>query len=156
MVDGSSFVGCCLTESQSRGCRNCSRRRTTSRSLEWLVVAAGCWAGEEMIAGSRLRGSRLMRKSVLIATTRRKVYQQLRIANDSASNGQAYAKVYLRRPLSVSPGKTPCHHPSRRTCRPRTEHGRLKPVDSRSTPSCFGPHGIVYASSGTLIDEELS
>jgi len=68
MVDGSSSAGCCLTGSQSQDYRNCSRRRTTLRSLEWLAVAAECLVGEEMTAVSHLRGSHPMRKSVLIAT----------------------------------------------------------------------------------------
>lgn len=156
MVDGSSTVGCCLTESQSRGCRNYSRRRRTWRSLEWLVVVVGCLAGEEMIAASRLRGNRPMRTSVLIATAQSNVHKQLCIAIEVVDWNEASANVYLHRPLSTSPGKTPSHHPGQRTCQPRIEHERPRPADSRSTLSCFGPREIVCASSGMLKDGELS
>ncbi len=156
MVDGSSSVGCCLTESQSRGCRNYWRRRTTWRSLEWLVVVVGCSAGEEMIAASRLRGNRPMRTNVWIATAQSNVHKQLCIAIEVVDCNHDSANIYLRRPLSASLGRTPNHHPSRKTCPPRIEHGRPRPADSRSTLSCFGPREIVCVSSEMLKDEELS
>ena len=156
MVDGSSSVGCCLTESQSRGCRHYWRRRTTWRSLEWLVVVAGCLAVEEMLAVSRLRGNRPMKTNVSIATAQSNVYKQLCIAIEVVDCNHASANLYLRRPLSTSLGKTPSHHPGQRTCQPRNEHERRRPADSRSTLSCFGPRETVCASSGMLKDGELS